>query len=566
MPSKKPKLGEILLKHTSLSEKQLEDALLIQREKGGKLGDILIDQGYLSPEQIQKALSVQLGLPFYQEIPGDDIDPLLVDKIPINYARENEVIPIVREANRVVVAIANPLNQTVLDDLRIILRSPIQPVIASPIKIKDAINRVYEKKEQKTIAEIGEETMDLSYELEEPEDLLDASDEAPIIRLVNSLLFRAVKERASDIHIEPQEREVVVRYRIDGILYDVYKPPKAFQNSITSRIKVMSDLNIAEKRLPQDGRIKIKIAGKDIDIRVSTVPISHGERIVLRLQDKSNVILNLKDLGFDGEVYEALDQLIHKAYGIILVTGPTGSGKTATLYACLSRLNSVEINILTVEDPVEMQLKGVGQIPVNPKINLTFAAGLRAILRQDPDVVMVGEIRDLETAEISIQASLTGHLVLSTLHTNDAPGAITRLVDMGVEPFLVSSSILGVIGQRLVRKICKFCKEEYIPTPQELKELGLSLDQFQGKNIYSASQTGCEKCMKTGYSGRTSIKELFVVDDEIRQLILSGTDSSNLKKRAIQKGMKTIRDDGVAKVFSGITTIEEILRATQVEI
>ncbi|MBI2645996.1 MAG: type II secretion system ATPase GspE [Deltaproteobacteria bacterium] len=566
MTSKKAKLGEILLKHTSLTEKQLEDALLIQREKGGKLGDILIDKGYLSPEQIQKALSVQLGLPFYQEIPGDDIDPILIDKIPINYARENEVIPIVRETNRVVVAIANPLNQSVLDDLRIILKSPVQPVIASPIKIKDAINRVYEKKEQKSIAEIGEETMDLSYELEEPEDLLDASDEAPIIRLVNSLLFRAVKERASDIHIEPQEREVVVRYRIDGILYDVYKPPKAFQNSITSRIKVMADLNIAEKRLPQDGRIKIKIAGKDIDIRVSTVPISHGERIVLRLQDKSNVLLNLKDLGFDGEIYETLDQLIHKSYGIILVTGPTGSGKTATLYACLTRLNSVEINILTVEDPVEMQLKGVGQIPVNPKINLTFAAGLRAILRQDPDVVMVGEIRDLETAEISIQASLTGHLVLSTLHTNDAPGAITRLVDMGVEPFLVSSSILGVIGQRLVRKICKFCKEEYTPTPHELKELGLSLDQFQGKNVYSASQTGCEKCMKTGYAGRTSIKELFVVDDEIRQLILSGTDSSNLKKKAIQKGMKTIRDDGIAKVLAGVTTIEEILRATQVEI
>jgi len=566
MPSKKPKLGEILLKHTSLKEKQLEDALLIQREKGGKLGDILINQGYLSPEQIQKALSVQLGLPFYQEIPSDDIDPVLVEKIPINYARENEVIPIVRENNRVVVAIANPLEQSILDDLRIILRSPIQPVIASPIKIKDAINRVYEKKEQQAIAEIGEETMDLSYELEEPEDLLDASDEAPIIRLVNSLLFRAVKEKASDVHIEPQEREVVVRYRIDGILYDVYKPPKAFQNSITSRLKVMADLNIAEKRLPQDGRIRIKIAGKDIDIRVSTVPISHGERIVLRLQDKSNVILNLKDLGFDGAVYETLDQLIHKSYGIILVTGPTGSGKTATLYAALTRLNSVEINILTVEDPVEMQLKGVGQIPVNPKINLTFAAGLRAILRQDPDVVMVGEIRDLETAEIAIQASLTGHLVLSTLHTNDAPGAITRLVDMGVEPFLVSSSILGVIGQRLVRRVCKFCKQEYAPSPQELKELGLTAQYFSSTKIYSAFPTGCEKCMKTGYAGRTCIKELFVVDDEMRQLILSGTDSSNLKKKAIQKGMKTIRDDGIAKVLAGITTIEEILRATQVEI
>src|SRR3989338_6338987 len=401
MTSKKAKLGEILLKHTSLTQKQLEDALLIKREKGGKLGDILIDKGYLSPEQIQKALSVQLGLPFYQEIPGDDIDPILIDKIPINYARENEVIPIVREANRVVVAIANPLNQTVLDDLRIILKSPVQPVIASPIKIKDAINRVYEKKEQKSIAEIGEETMDLSYELEEPEDLLDASDEAPIIRLVNSILFRAVKERASDIHIEPQEREVVVRYRIDGILYDVYKPPKAFQNSITSRIKVIADLNIAEKRLPQDGRIRIKVAGKDIDIRVSTVPVAHGERIVMRLADKSTVILKLEDLGFDGKLLNQISELIQKKHGIILVTGPTGSGKSSTLYACLARLNSVERNIMTIEDPVEVQVKGIGQIPVNPKTNLTFAAGLRAILRQDPDIVMVGEIRDLETAEIS---------------------------------------------------------------------------------------------------------------------------------------------------------------------
>ena len=564
MPLKKPKLGEILLKHTSLTEKQLEDSLILQREKGTKLGDILIERGYLTPEEIQKALSIQLGLPFYQEIPADRIDPILVDKIPINYAKENEVIPITREGDRVIVATANPLEQSVLDDLRIILKAQIQPVIASALKIQDAINRVYEKKEQKAISEIGEEAMDLSYELDEPEDLLDASDEAPIIRLVNSLLFRAVKERASDIHIEPQEREVVVRFRIDGILYDVYKPPKAFQNSITSRIKVMADLNIAEKRLPQDGRIRIKIAGKDIDIRLSTVPITHGERIVMRLADKSNVVLELKDLGFEGQMYETLDGLIHKNHGIILVTGPTGSGKTATLYACIARLNSVEINILNVEDPVEYQIKGIGQIPVNPKINLTFASGLRAILRQDPDVVMIGEIRDLETAEIAIQASLTGHLVISTLHTNDAPGAVTRLVDMGVEPFLVSSSILGVIGQRLIRRICKACKQEYAPTEEQLKELGMTRDQFQGKKIYNA--VGCEKCMKTGYSGRTSIKELFVVDDDTRQMILAGTDSTTLKKKAMQKGMKTIRDDGISKVLSGITTIEEILRATQVEV
>ncbi len=560
--NKKLKLGEILLKHTRLTEKQLEDALVAQREKGSKLGDILIEKGYLSPEEIQKALSVQLGVTFYQEIPADQIDPTLVTKIPINYAKENEVIPILRDGSRVIVAMTNPLHQTVIDDLRIILKAQIQPVIASTIKIQDAINRVYEKKEQRAIEGI-EEGMDLSYDLEEPEDLLDASDEAPIIRLVNSLLFRAVKERASDIHIEPQEREVVVRFRIDGILYDVYKAPKAFQNSVATRVKVMGELNIAEKRLPQDGRIRIKIAGKDIDIRLSTIPTTHGERIVMRLADKSNVILNLKDLGFEGDVQHSLETLIHKNHGIILVTGPTGSGKTATLYACIANLNSVERNIMTVEDPVEYQIKGIGQTPINPKINLTFAAALRSILRQDPDVVMIGEIRDLETAEIAIQASLTGHLVLSTLHTNDAPGAVTRLVDMGVQPFLVSSSMLGVIGQRLIRRICKDCRQEYTPTADELKEIGIPSQMISGKKIYKA--TGCDKCMKTGYAGRTSIKELFLIDDEIRQLILTGTDSTTLKKKATQKGMKSIRDDGILKVLQGITTIEEILTATQVE-
>ncbi len=560
----KLRLGEILLKHTSLSEKQLEDALVVQREKGGKLGDILIERGYLTPEEIQKALSVQLGLPFLPDIPANDISADLVQNIPINYAKENEIIPLRREGTNVVVAIANPLNQTILEDLRMILKAEVQPVLASPLKIQDAINRVYEKKEEKAIAEIGEEAMDLTYDLEEPEDLLDASDEAPIIRLVNSLLFRAVKERASDIHVEPHEREVVVRFRIDGILYDVYKPPKAFQNSIVSRIKVMADLDIAEKRLPQDGRIRIKVAGKDIDIRLSTVPVTHGERIVMRLADKSTVILALKDLGFEGALLQKLEELIQKTHGIILVTGPTGSGKTATLYACISQLNSVEVNILTVEDPVEYQIKGIGQIPVNPKINLTFAAGLRAILRQDPDIVMIGEIRDLETAEIAIQASLTGHLVISTLHTNDAPGAVTRLVDMGVEPFLVSSSILGVIGQRLIRRICQSCKTLYTPLEKELTELGLSQNDIRGKTIYTAK--GCDKCMNTGYSGRTCIKELFVVDDEIRQMILAGGDSNTLKKKSIEKGMKTIRDDGILKILQGITTIEEILRATQVEI
>ena len=564
MAKPKAKLGEILLQHTSLNEKQLDEALIAQREQGGKLGDVLIDKGFLKPEEIQKALSVQLGIPFLQDIPLDTMDASLVDNLPINFCKENECLPISKKDGEITVAIANPLEQTALDDIRIILQAQsIKPVIVSPLKIQDAINRVFEKKSEKQMAEIGDESMDLSYELEEPEDLLDASDEAPIIRLVNSLLFRSVKERASDIHIEPQEREVVVRFRIDGVLYDVYKPPKAFQNSITSRVKVMADLNIAEKRVPQDGRIRIKVAGKDIDIRVSTVPVAHGERIVMRLADKSTVILKLEDLGFDGKLLNQISELIQKKHGIILVTGPTGSGKSSTLYACLARLNSVERNIMTIEDPVEVQVKGIGQIPVNPKTNLTFAAGLRAILRQDPDIVMVGEIRDLETAEISVQASLTGHLVLSTLHTNDASGAITRLADMGVEPFLVATSILGVVGQRLIRRICPKCKKEYAPTPEEFEKLGLKAEEFQNKTVYQAQ--GCEACMNTGYSGRTCIKELFIVDEEIRQLIIQGADSTKLKKAGLEKGMKTIREDGIQKILEGVTTIQEILRATQVE-
>lgn len=565
MSPARSKLGSILLEHTKLTEEQLDEVLAIQRETGKRLGEILIDKNYLRPEEVMKALSLQLGIPFYAEIPVADIDPTLVADIPINYAKQHDIIPIARDEDGVTVVMSDPMKLNVIDDLRLILKARIKPALSSPTKIQDAINRVYEKKSENKITALEEDNLDeLSIDLSEPIDLLDTTDEAPIIRLINQLLFRAVKEKASDIHIEPYERELSIRYRIDGILYEIYKPPKRFQNAISSRVKVMANLNIAEKRLPQDGRIRIKIAGKDIDIRVSVVPTSHGERVVMRLLDKTSVLLRLPDLGFGGETLKKIQSIIHKKHGIFLVCGPTGSGKSTTIYACLSEINSPELNIITVEDPVEYELRGIGQIQVNPKINLTFASGLRSILRQDPDIIMVGEVRDLETAEIAIQASLTGHLVFSTIHTNDAPGSITRLVDMGVEPFLVSSSILAVLGQRLIRLVCKDCAQSYTPSNADLLEISLKPEDVKGKTIYKA--VGCPKCTNTGYKGRKAIHELMLISDDVRSLILQNMDANTIKKQAVKEGMKTIRDDGISRVLSGETTIDEVLRATQVDI
>jgi general secretion pathway protein E len=429
--------------------------------------------------------------------------------------------------------------------------------------VVDAINRVYERVHQNIISdEIGEGTEEYEYDLDEPVDLLESSeDDAPIIRFVNNLLFRAIKDKASDIHIEPYDKDLVVRFRIDGVMYDVARPPKALAAGISSRIKLMGELDIAEKRLPQDGRINIKIGGKDVDLRLSVIPTAHGERLVLRILDKSSVRLDLSDLGFSESSITLINQLIHKKHGIFLVTGPTGSGKTTTLYACLTRINSIERNIITVEDPIEYDLKGVAQIQANPKIGLTFASGLRAILRQDPDVIMVGEIRDKETAEIAIQASLTGHLVFATIHTNDAPGATTRLIDMGVEPFLVSSSLLAVLAQRLVRKICTRCREYYVPQEVELNNLGLDPAVFSGKKI--ARARGCNECGGTGYKGRMVVHEMMLIDDDIRALIMEKSDSSIIKRAAVKKGMITLRQNGIEKVTNGCTTAVELVSVTQ---
>jgi general secretion pathway protein E len=566
-----PKLGELLLRHTSLQQAQLDEALQIQEQEGGFLGEILVRKNMIQPFEIMKALCLQIGIPFVDDLKPNDIDPKLVDNIPINYSKAKELIPFGKEASptgdpaaeTLLVAMTDPFNQNAIDDLRMITGKPIRVAVASAAKIQDAINRVYERSTANLVDKI-EGDFDEQYDLEGPIDILEATeDDAPVIKFVNSLLFRAVKEKASDIHVEPFERDFVVRFRIDGVLYDVIRQPKRAHAAISSRIKVMGTLDIAEKRMPQDGRIKIKIAGKDIDIRLSTVPTLYGERLVMRILEQTGTILQLEQLGFSDRSCKLIEKLIFRKYGIIHVTGPTGSGKSTTLSACLVKLNSPERNILTVEDPVEYQIAGINQVQVNAKIELTFARALRAFLRQNPDIIMVGEIRDKETAEIAINASLTGHLVLSTLHTNDAAGSATRLIDMGVEPFLVASSLLGIIAQRLIRRVCKKCREPHQPSEFEMQELGLKTIP-QGATIFRA--VGCPSCSQSGYSGRTVVHELMVVDDDLRSLIVRNADAGTIKKKAVEHGMITLREDGVVKVLQGFTTVDELMRATHAEV
>lgn len=556
-------IQNLLMKHTGLKPSELETIMASETDSGKSIKDYFLQTDFEEPEEAVLALSKIMGFDFMKEIPFNDIAVDLVHGIPINYAKQNNILPFKDEGYAIRVLISNPLNFKALNDLQVILKKPTRPVMATKSHIEDAINKVYEKS---TAALEGlDEIEDEDYDLDEPIiDLLESGDdEAPVIRLVNTLLFRAVKEKASDIHIEPYEKDMVIRFRIDGVLYDIFKPPKKLQNAITSRIKVMGNLNIAEKRLPQDGRIPLKLAGKDIDIRLNTVPTAHGERLVMRLQDRSNVILSLEQLGFPDNMLEVAYDLLKKTHGIILVTGPTGSGKSTTLYAGLMKINSIERNIITVEDPVEQRVHGIGQIQVNSKIGLTFASGLRAILRQDPDVIMIGEIRDLETAEIAINASLTGHLVLSTIHTNDSAGAFPRLMDMGCEPFLIASSILGVFAQRLVRLLCPECKQPYTPTDEELATIEVTPEQAKGATIFKA--VGCNECNQKGYIGRSVISELLIINEEIRSLIMQRKDAGAIKKAALQSGMKTLRQNGAEKVLKGFTTVEELISNSQTD-
>ena len=560
---KAPQLGDILVARGLVSETDIARQLDNGRAKGEPLGMSLVQQGLITEEDLLQALSEQFGLPYWGKLEEVGLEHIQVSKVPITFYRQHKVFPIVYTDGSVKVAMTDPLNLQPLDDLAVFLGVPVEPVLSNEREVIGAINRFYDRETGSTeqvMQDLEDEDLGaIASEIEETDDLLDLASEAPVIRLVNSILTQAVRARASDIHIEPFERELKVRYRIDGILYNILYPPRRLQAAISSRIKVMANLNIAERRLPQDGRIRIRVGEKDVDIRVSVVPTAFGERIVLRLLDKTSMLLGLEEIGMGEDTYTRYSRLIKRSNGIVLVTGPTGSGKTTTLYATLHKINSPELNIITIEDPIEYQLNGIGQIQVNPRIDLTFANGLRSILRQDPDIIMVGEIRDRETAEIAIQASLTGHLVFSTLHTNDAAGAVTRLLDMGVEAFLVSSSVLAILAQRLVRVICKECKEPYRPEIALAKELGLD-PAFDG--VFYRGK-GCGACFQTGFRGRSGVYELLVIDDSIRSLVMSGADSSVIKRQAIKQGMLTLLQDGAQNVVKGITTADEILRVTQ---
>ena len=558
-------IGEILRETCGLSEEAVDDALRIQEEKGGRIGEILIERKAITDAELLKALSIQFGLPFSLTLPIEDLDTEFTAKVPIQFLKKYRMVPVI-VPNGAFIAANDPLLFQPLDDLRLLLGLDGIKVVLAPFSaILSTINFAYDMSRdsaEQVIQGMHEEDTDrIISEIEETGDLLEDTSDAPIIKLVNLMLSQAVKDRASDIHIEPSQNRMKIRYRLDGILYDRLTPPKHIQSALTSRIKVMAKMNIAEKRLPQDGRIEIRIADKNIDIRVSTIPIAFGERVVLRLLDKTNVLLRVSDLGMPQYRLKEFDRLIRSAHGIMLVTGPTGSGKTTTLYAALSTINRPDINIITIEDPIEYQIEGIGQIQVNPKIDLTFANGLRSIVRQDPDVILVGEIRDLETAEIAIQSALTGHLVFSTLHTNDAASAVTRLIDMGIESFLVTSSVIAILAQRLVRTICNECREQYTPEKESLQSVGINPDVVADRRFYRGR--GCPNCLHTGYRGRTGIFELMILDDRVKNLILKTSDANAIKHRAVEQGMTTLRQDGAQKVLQGATTIEEVFRVTQ---
>lgn len=579
-------IGQILERHGVISAEALTDLIALSEERQSDLLELGVAQNIFSEDRIAEALANECGLNYISTIDVDSIPLDVAVRLPISYAKAHKILLTGEQSHGFEAICADPLNVSALDDLRALLGRPVIARVSTPSVVVNAINRVYER--QDTMGELQSEG-----ELQDEQtDLLDSDDDAPIIRWVNTLFSQAVKERTSDIHIEPEEKEVMVRYRVDGELYVARRVSRQFMSAVIARVKIMAGLNIAEKRLPQDGRISLKIAGRPIDVRVSTIPTSRDhERIVMRLLQKSNVLLDLSDLGFGPRDYALMDALIRRPNGIVLVTGPTGSGKTTTLYGCLNRINKPNKNILTAEDPVEYELGGIHQLPVNPKIGLTFAGALRAFLRQDPDVIMVGEIRDKETAEIAMHASMTGHLVLSTLHTNDSAGAVTRLVEMDIEPFLVRSTVVGILAQRLVRVLCPHCKTPYEATEVELQELGLDVrrtawrdarklaHQYQVPGVdyvpvghrsaepptfYRA--VGCEQCDNKGFTGRRGIYELMVVDDKVGGLILANADAQTIKRAAQESGMDTMRDDGARKVLAGLTTVGEVVAATQEDI
>ncbi len=566
-------VGDILRERGVLTPEQLKEVRDVAKATRTDIKRVILDRGYATEEEVYSAYAEQLGYPFV-DFAKERIEPSAVNLVPQHIAQRYNLIPVRKTPdNKLLVAMADPTNVLAIDDLRLVTGLEIQPAVAIPETVSEALSRHYRGEVTTAATAVVEVTSSLPTAVQEAistmrargelsaeeEEAVRIAEEAPIIRAVNAIIHQAIRERASDIHVEPERRSVRIRYRIDGVLHEIMNLPRFLHPPLTSRIKIMADMNIAERRLPQDGRIPIRTPdGKDYDLRVSCIPTIIGEKIVMRILDRQNPLIGLHKLGFFPDTFAQLERLISLPHGIILSTGPTGSGKTTTQYSILNRLNTTEVNIITIEDPVEYQLPGVYQVQVNTKAGLLFSNALRFFLRHDPDIMMVGEIRDLETAEIAIEASLTGHLVLSTLHTNDAPTSITRLIDMGVEPFLISASLIGALAQRLVRTLCPRCKEPYKPPVEALRRLGLTPEEVEGVTFYRGR--GCEYCRHTGYYGRTGIFELMTVTEEIAELIVRRAPLSEIREAAKAAGMKTLLEDGMRKAMAGITTIEEVLR------
>ena len=565
MESQHQSLEQLLLEQGRVSQEDLRKVKRLQQERGERLERLLLDLGFISEEDLQPLLARYLGVPAVsrKEFPAE---PVPIGKLSLKYLRRAKMMPLAQSNGRLVVAMADPVDYYAIQGLQVATGLTVETRLARERDILEGLEQAYGAAAGGEGANGGGDTdTEVAFVGEDEEDvnhLRDLASEAPVIRLVNMLINRAVESRASDIHIEPFEEQLKVRYRIDGVLHDVETPPRRLQAAIVSRIKIMAKLNIAERRLPQDGRIKLRMMGKEIDLRVSTLPTLYGESVVLRILDRSSIVVNLESLGFPEDILKDFEAVIQRPYGLILVTGPTGSGKTTTLYGALDKINSPDKKIITIEDPVEYQLFGVNQIHVKPAIGLTFASGLRSIVRQDPDVIMVGEIRDAETAEIAIQSALTGHLVFSTLHTNDAAGAVARLLEMGVESYLLASSLLGVLAQRLVRRVCRKCMQPAEMPPELWREIG----GREGDPARAIIGRGCEECAHTGYRGRAGIYELLPVTDQIKALILERASAGIIKEAAVQQGMRTLRDDGWRSVRSGTTTVAEVVRVTQEEV
>jgi type IV pilus assembly protein PilB len=566
------KLGEMLLKAGLITQERLQEALEAQKKNGGKLGYNLVKLGYVKEDEITQLLSEQYGVPSIN-LRHFEIDESVINLIPSEVSQKYLVLPVNRTGATLTIAMADPTNVFAMDDIRFMTGYTVEPVVASEMAIREAIEKYYGsshalelKKVMDEMAEADTEALELLDDEEELDvhQLESASEEAPVVRLVNIILTDSIKKTASDIHIEPYEKDFRVRFRIDGVLYEIMHPPLKLKDAITSRLKIMAKLDISEKRLPQDGRIKIKMKlqgkGKEMDYRVSVLPTLFGEKIVLRLLDKDNLVLDMTRLGFEPESLLKFERAILKPYGMVLVTGPTGSGKTNTLYSSIARVNTPETNILTAEDPVEFNLHGINQVQMKEQIGLNFATALRSFLRQDPNIILVGEVRDFETAEIAVKAALTGHLVLSTLHTNDAPSTINRLMNMGIEPFLVATSVNLICAQRLVRKICRECKDEIHMPSQALVDIGFPLEESPKLKLYKGR--GCGNCNNTGYRGRLGLFEVMEITDEIRELILSGASAMELKRKAIDEGMLSLRASGLQKLRDGQTTVEEVVRET----